>query len=131
MGFSNGYDSGYADALMDVRNGRVAGLGPVSGGASGGASLPSATSTFDAGVLEGYDVEQLLSADGLDAYLATLTDAQLKGLVSTDITDSPLNGGYDMARLYLQPDNGTSCLARITYAVLQKLSDKGLVESAQ
>ena len=27
MGFNNGYDSGYADALEDVRNGRVAGLG--------------------------------------------------------------------------------------------------------
>lgn len=31
MGFSNGYDSGYSDALEDVRNGKVAGIGPTSG----------------------------------------------------------------------------------------------------
>lgn len=32
MGFNNGYDSGYSDALEDVRNGRVAGLGLAGGG---------------------------------------------------------------------------------------------------
>lgn len=36
MGFGNGYDSGYSDAIEDVRNGKVAGLGPASGG--GGAA---------------------------------------------------------------------------------------------
>lgn len=29
MGFNNGYESGYSDALEDVRNGKVPGLGPV------------------------------------------------------------------------------------------------------
>jgi hypothetical protein len=29
MGFGNGYDSGYSDAIDDVRNGKVAGLGPI------------------------------------------------------------------------------------------------------
>ena len=36
MGFNNGYESGYSDAIDDVRNGKVAGLGPGSGG--GGAT---------------------------------------------------------------------------------------------
>ena len=31
MGFGNGYDSGYSDAIEDVRNGKVAGVGPTSG----------------------------------------------------------------------------------------------------
>ena len=35
MGFSNGYDSGYADAIDDVRAGKVAGLGPASGNDDG------------------------------------------------------------------------------------------------
>ena len=35
MGFGNGYDSGYSDAIEDVRNGKVAGLGPASGDGSG------------------------------------------------------------------------------------------------
>lgn len=39
MGFNNGYDSGYADALMDVRNGRVAGLGQKAASGSGGSSI--------------------------------------------------------------------------------------------
>ena len=42
MGFSNGYDSGYADAIDDVRAGKVAGLGPASGSADGGASTQPA-----------------------------------------------------------------------------------------
>ena len=29
MGFNNGYDSGYSDAIEDVRNGRVPGLEPT------------------------------------------------------------------------------------------------------
>lgn len=35
MGFGNGYDSGYSDAIEDVRNGKVAGVGPTSGGGGG------------------------------------------------------------------------------------------------
>ena len=31
MGFGNGYDSGYSDAIEDVRNGKVPGIGPASG----------------------------------------------------------------------------------------------------
>ena len=34
MGFGNGYDSGYSDAIDDVRSGKVAGLGPASGDGS-------------------------------------------------------------------------------------------------
>lgn len=41
MGFGNGYDSGYSDALEDVRSGKVAGLGPASGDGGGGA-VPTA-----------------------------------------------------------------------------------------
>ena len=33
MGYNNGYDSGYSDALEDVRSGKVAGFGPAGGGA--------------------------------------------------------------------------------------------------
>lgn len=33
MGFNNGYESGYSDALEDVRSGKVAGVGPSGGGA--------------------------------------------------------------------------------------------------
>ena len=40
MGFNNGYDSGYSDALEDVRSGKVAGLGPESSG------TPAASPTF-------------------------------------------------------------------------------------
>ena len=32
MGFNNGYESGYSDALEDVRSGKIAGVGPASGG---------------------------------------------------------------------------------------------------
>ena len=38
MGFSNGYDSGYSDAIDDVKAGRVQGLGPVAEGGSEGGS---------------------------------------------------------------------------------------------
>lgn len=38
MGFGNGYDSGYSDAIEDVRNGKVAGLGSASGDGGGGAA---------------------------------------------------------------------------------------------
>lgn len=31
MGYNNGYESGYSDALEDVRNGKVAGIGPSGG----------------------------------------------------------------------------------------------------
>lgn len=40
MGFGNGYDSGYSDAIDDVRNGKMAGLGPASGG---GGAAPAPT----------------------------------------------------------------------------------------
>ena len=43
MGFGNGYDSGYSDAIEDVRNGKVAGLGPASGE---GVTGPTAEPTF-------------------------------------------------------------------------------------
>jgi len=33
MGYNNGYESGYSDALEDVRSGKVAGIGPSGGGA--------------------------------------------------------------------------------------------------
>ena len=42
MGFGNGYDSGYSDAIEDVRSGKVAGLGPASGG---GGAAPTPTPT--------------------------------------------------------------------------------------
>lgn len=41
MGFGNGYDSGYSDAIDDVRSGKVPGVGPASGG---GEPVPSTRS---------------------------------------------------------------------------------------
>lgn len=35
MGYNNGYESGYSDALEDVRSGKVAGLGSTSGADKG------------------------------------------------------------------------------------------------
>lgn len=35
MGFGNGYDSGYSDAIADARNGKVAGVGPASDSGGG------------------------------------------------------------------------------------------------
>ena len=119
MGFGNGYDSGYSDALEDVRNGKVPGTGPASGG--GGA-----TPTFDAGVLEGYDVEKLLSADGMGDYLSSLTDAQIKGLVVYDTT-SNIRADYDMIRSYLTPDHDRG-LAKILYQVLDEAYSRGILE---
>lgn len=46
MGFSNGYDSGYSDALEDVRNGKVAGLG-AGGGPSRAPGFFGVTLTID------------------------------------------------------------------------------------
>ena len=46
MGFGNGYDSGYSDAIEDVRNGKVAGLGPASGDGGGGAAPTARTANL-------------------------------------------------------------------------------------
>ena len=46
MGFNNGYDSGYADALEDVRSGKVAGGGPSGGGAGATPSYMANTDSF-------------------------------------------------------------------------------------
>lgn len=46
MGFNNGYESGYSDALEDVRSGKVAGLGPSGGGAGATPSYMANTDAF-------------------------------------------------------------------------------------
>lgn len=114
MGFGNGYDSGYSDALEDVRNGKVAGLGPASGD---GGVAPA----FDAGVLEGYDVEKLLSATDLNTYLAELTDAELVALIDSG---NDLSGGW--ASLLPLPDTAVK-LGRIISDVLSMANSRGLL----
>ena len=43
MGFNNGYDAGWQDAINAVKYGKVPGLGPASGnGGSGGGAVPTA-----------------------------------------------------------------------------------------
>ena len=89
MGFNNGYDAGWQDAINAVKYGKVPGLGPISGGAA--ADTPAAdtpAAAFNAGVLEGYDVEKLLSADDLSTYLATLSDTDIKALLDTESNNS-------------------------------------------
>ena len=46
MGFNNGYDSGYADALEDVRSGEVAGLGPAPANEGGTAPEPAPAPSY-------------------------------------------------------------------------------------
>lgn len=58
MGFSNGYDSGYADAIEDVRNGKVAGLGPASGGGSGDTSDVRRPTVFTFGISGSYEYDE-------------------------------------------------------------------------
>lgn len=117
MGFGNGYDSGYSDAIEDVRNGKVAGLGPASGG---GGAAPA----FNAGVLEGYDVEKLLSTDSLGAYLATLSDEEIKWLLDSDTTSSLATVWGDI-RSFLSEHSAK--LASIVLAVLDVAHDRGLI----
>lgn len=117
MGYNNGYESGYADALEDVRNGKVAGLGPASGG---GGAAPA----FDAGVLEGYDVEKLLSADDLSTYLATLSDTDVKALLDMD-SNSSLHIEWDAVRLAMP--NTTARLGGVFAAVLDAAYTRGLI----
>lgn len=119
MGFNNGYDSGYADALEDVRNGRVAGLGPASGG-GGAAPAPA----FNAGVLEGYDVEKLLSTDDLSTYLATLSDTDIKALLDADSTSS-LATMWDSVRNNMP--SSAAKLAGVLAAVLDAANTRGLI----
>ena len=122
MGFNNGYDSGYADALEDVRSGEVAGLGPV-------AETQGDGTAFNAGVLEGYDVERLLSATDLDAYLATLSDDQLRALVTTDA-----EGGLAIntwQTIYTLINESTPLkLASILLTILDTMSQRGLIQDA-
>lgn len=125
MGFGNGYDSGYSDAIDDVRNGKVPGIGPASG--DGGA-----TPAFDAGVLEGYNVEKLLSSTDLSTYLDSLSDAQLKGLVSENTTDQ-LVSDWDVIRgmihnnISANEGSGPSKLGAIITAVLDEANSRGLI----
>ena len=127
MEFNNGYDSGYADALDDVRNGRVAGLGPASDKAA--ADTPVAdtpATTFNAGVLEGYDVEKLLSTTDLNTYLDGLTDAELLALVSTE-TDQLSYYWYNAG---VFPNDRTR-LGSIIHAVMGEISSRHLIEVSE
>lgn len=59
MGFGNGYDSGYSDALEDVRNGKVPGIGPAPGG---GGAAPAPT-TRTPGLFYLYGIDETLETD--------------------------------------------------------------------
>lgn len=80
MGFGNGYDSGYSDALEDVRNGKVPGTGPASGG--GGAAPAPTTRTpglfylygNDETLETGFNVPDVMSSDVINgAVLCSVT----------------------------------------------------------
>ena len=123
MGFNNGYDSGYSDALMDVRSGRVAGLGPTAETPRGGGTA------FDAGVLEGYDVEKLLSISDVDAYLAALTDTDLANLVDTNT--SLISPKWRTIKENMDLISSKSKLAIILHKVLSRLDYAGVIEASE
>ena len=117
MGFNNGYDAGWQDAINAVKYGKVPGLGPV----SDKTSTDTPAVTFDAGVLEGYDVEKLLSATDLNTYLAELTDAELVALIDSG---NDLSGGW--AGLLPLPDTAAK-LGQIFSDVLSEANSRGLL----
>lgn len=69
MGFNNGYDSGYSDAIDDVKAGRVQGLGPVAEGGSEESSGSSTSSGPKVVTLAG-DITSTLDQEMQDAGFA-------------------------------------------------------------
>ena len=95
MGYSNGYDSGYSDAIDDVKAGRVQGLGlaaeggsdedPSSGssGASSGPSGPKVV-TFAGDITSTLDQE--LQDAGFAAYLSPVQSVEGHQMPVIDVT---------------------------------------------
>lgn len=116
MGFNNGYDAGWQDAINAVKYGKVPGLGPV----SDKPATDTPAVTFDAGVLEGYDVEKLLSATNLTTYLNGLTDDELTALIDSG------SGLADWALVMPLPATGTK-LGQIFATVLSIANSRNLL----
>lgn len=70
MGFGNGYDSGYSDAIEDVRNGKVPGIGPTAGG--GGAQKKYAAVIVEGGMVGMANLAALPEGDVLRVTMADL-----------------------------------------------------------
>lgn len=85
MGFGNGYDSGYSDAIDDVRNGKVPGIGPASG--DGAATARTAGLFYITGGDEAlefaFNLPNALSGDDVSA-------AELPATVTTSAEGAPL-----------------------------------------
>lgn len=126
MGFNNGYDAGWQDAIDAVKYGKVPGLGPVSAKAADDTpATDTPATTFNAGVLEGYDVEKLLSPTDLITYLDGLTDAELIALVSNETTQV----SADWASVFIPEDSAR--LGSILAAIKGKLYFRGLIPDAE
>lgn len=65
MGFNNGYDAGWQDAINAVKYGKVPGLGPKSDGGSDSSQEPSVEMSL-------MDMVDAL-AEGKDSFVASLT----------------------------------------------------------
>ena len=80
-------------------------------------------------MLEGYDVEKLLSEDDIETYLSSLTDDQVKNLISS--TDSShIPAMYDMIRVSLDDNPINAGLTSILHLVLDEANTRGLLESS-
>lgn len=104
MGFNNGYDAGWQDAINAVKYGKVPGLGPASGGgggsASGGGEAVPATRAAGLFYITGNDVTleikfstpALLSGDNISATELPATFTSDNGSPLARVT-AP-NGGW-------------------------------------